>query len=351
MLVLVLLGWLGASPAQAEPGQANSVVEILAETFGSRETNDESVLDQVAATGKLVAGTRTDAAPFAYINAEGEWVGYSVDLLERIRSQIQQQLGRPIELELVPADGNGLELVVEGEVDIVCGSTSFSRSRNLEVDFSLGYFITGTQLLINSGSELGDEFVIGSVTGTTNHVLVQKLFPIAQLITLESRQVGLEALVNGRIDAFASDGILLEAMRHSWVDPSVALSVVPLAGTASEPVGQTDKSAITESALASPSSALEIVPELPFDEEAYACMLPQQEPAFQQLVNASLLNFMQNALIGEPEAIAVLNRWFGAAGVVPIDQQPLLTYFQEQVYRQFLPSATLPRTSLQLDQP
>jgi polar amino acid transport system substrate-binding protein len=340
-----LLGVLGASqPAQAEPGRANSVVELLAETFGSREVRDESVLDQVAATGKLVAGTRTDAAPFAYINAEGEWVGYSIDLLERIRSQLQQQLGRPVELELVAADGNGLTLVAEGEVDIVCGSTSFSRSRNLQVDFSLGYFVTGTQLLINADSELGDEFVIGSVSGTTNHLLIQKLFPIAQLVTVESRQVGLEALVLGRIDAFASDGILLEAMRQSWQAATAASGSGSGSGSGSVPsaAGQAEKSA-TAAPIVLPLSALEIVPNQPFDQESYACMLPQNNGAFQQVVNTSLLDFMQGALASRSSEAEVLNRWFGPAGIVPIDQQPLLTYFQEQVDKHSLPTPGLPQ--------
>lgn len=335
-------GGLGfGQPAQAQPGLVNSVVEMLAETFGRRESNEESVLEQVAATGKLVAGTRTDAAPFAYINAEGEWVGYSIDLLEQIRSRLQQQLGRPVELELVAANGNGLTLVAEGEVDIVCGSTSFSRSRNLEVDFSLGYFVTGTQLLINSGSELGSEFVIGSVSGTTNHLLIQKLFPIAQLVTVESRQVGLEALLHGRIDAFASDGILLEAMRRSWTAAAPAASGVASAG-------QAEKSAVPASADPLPnSSTLEIVPNQPFDEESYACMLPQNNSDFQQVVNTSLLDFMRGALAGEPRAVSLLNRWFGADGIVPIDQGPLLAYFQKQVDQHARPAAGLPQAHLQ----
>ncbi|MFM7426709.1 MAG: transporter substrate-binding domain-containing protein [Elainella sp.] len=357
VLALVWASGLGVShPVQAQPSSANSVVEMLAETFGRRESSDASVLEQVAETGKLVAGTRTDAAPFAYINAEGQWVGYSIDLLEQMRSRLQQQLGHPVELELVAADGNGLTLVAEGKVDIVCGSTSFSRNRNLEVDFSLGYFVTGTQLLINSGNELGDEFVIGSVSGTTNHLLIQKLFPIAQLITVESRQVGLDALVNGRIDAFASDGILLEAMRRSW-EPAAAPST---ATAADSTLAQAEKSATpaeppaqTPAATPLPShrGTLEIVPDRPFDQETYACMLPQNNPDFQQMVNASLLDFMKAALAGETQAMGILNRWFGVSGTVPIDQQPLLGFFQQQVDHHALPDTSLPQARIPTELP
>lgn len=264
-----------------------------------------SLLSQVARTGKLTAGTRTDAAPFAFRTPDGEWRGYSVDLLERIRATLQRELRRPVELELVDADTDSLALVSQGSVNIVCGSTSISPSRELQVDFSVGYFVTGTQLLINTENQLGTEFRIGVIAGTTNQQLMRRSYPLAQFVTVENRAMGLTALQNRRIDALASDGVLLEAMRMSLIDP------------------------------ASPdASPYEVFPDAPLDEEYYACMLPQGDEEFRQAVNRSLLSFMRGALAHKPAEQQILDTWFGAAGKVPIGSSGmtrLRDYFQQQI--------------------
>jgi polar amino acid transport system substrate-binding protein len=45
----------------------------------------ETVMEKVARTGVLTAGTRSSAIPLAYTNNGEEWVGLSVDLLLLIR--------------------------------------------------------------------------------------------------------------------------------------------------------------------------------------------------------------------------------------------------------------------------
>jgi polar amino acid transport system substrate-binding protein len=266
----------------------------------------ETILEKVARTGKLTAGTRTDAVPFAYLNPEGEWSGYSVDLLERIRGQLAQQLRQSVELELVAVDSNNqLAEVAEGDLDIVCGTVSVTRSRELNLGFSIGYFVTGTQLLINPAKPLGREFIIGAVASTTNEQLVRQRFPIARVVVFDNRAAGLTALERGRIDALASDGILLEAMRQT----------VPEA------------------------QPYEIVPDRPYGIEEYACVVPQDDPEFQEAVNQSLLAFMQGVLNGDPDNLEVLNTWFGPSGLVPIDTQPLFNYFQRQVDVYPIPAA------------
>jgi polar amino acid transport system substrate-binding protein len=261
----------------------------------------EEVLERVKRTGELVAGTRTDAMPFAYRDADDRWQGYSIDLLERVRSQMQQHLQRPVELKLVPVDStNRMNMVMAGSVDLVCGATSYSRRRELDVNFSVGYFVTGTQLLINTRSQLGAEFHIGVVAGTTNQSVMAKLFPIAQFSQFENRGNGLAALQRGQIDGLASDGILLQAMRQALPESErLNYQIFPAQQS--------------------------------YDQEKYACILPEGQPEFRKTVNAALMRFMQEAVTGAPQATATLDRWFGEQGVVPIDRQPLLNFFQQQL--------------------
>ena len=59
------------------------------------------ILERIRQTGVITAGTRKDATPFAYINEKGEWVGYSIDILEIIRQNVEKELGKTIRLKLV----------------------------------------------------------------------------------------------------------------------------------------------------------------------------------------------------------------------------------------------------------
>ena len=49
------------------------------------------VLPEVAHTSVLNAGTSKDAFPFAYQNAAGELVGYSVDILNLVRQELERK--------------------------------------------------------------------------------------------------------------------------------------------------------------------------------------------------------------------------------------------------------------------
>ena len=68
---------------------------------GNASVMAETVVEKIVRTGKLTAGTSKDALPFAYRNAEGELVGYSIDILELITEQLEEEYNRDIELELV----------------------------------------------------------------------------------------------------------------------------------------------------------------------------------------------------------------------------------------------------------
>src|SRR5512132_513280 len=43
----------------------------------------ETTLEKIARTGVLTIGTRTAVPPFAFMNKQGEWVGFAIDLVEQ----------------------------------------------------------------------------------------------------------------------------------------------------------------------------------------------------------------------------------------------------------------------------
>ncbi|MTJ15056.1 amino acid ABC transporter substrate-binding protein [Anabaena sp. UHCC 0187] len=252
----------------------------------------ETVMEKVARTGVLTAGTSKDALPFAYADSQGKLTGYSVDMLTLIQQQLEKELGKKIQLKLVAVTPAArIPKIINGQVDIVCDASSFTWERDKKVDFSISYGVTGTQILIKKDSNLGSpESLInkrvGVLAGTTNEQAIKQIQPQAKLVYLKTRPEGFAALEQGKIDAFASDSILLEG----WLQ------------TAKKP------------------DSFAIVPPRPYSREGIACMVPENNSKFLNSVNYSLVKFMQGFVNNNPKYVAIFDRWFGFQGAVYLNQ-------------------------------
>ncbi|MEM6610715.1 MAG: amino acid ABC transporter substrate-binding protein [Cyanobacteria bacterium P01_C01_bin.72] len=270
----------------------------------------ETVKEKIIRTGVLTAGTSKDALPFAYRNDQGEIVGYSIDILKLITQQLEQEYKRDIELELVALQPKErIPQLIAGEVDIVCDASSFTWKRDRQIDFSFSYSSTGTRLLTSRGQNYwdADSLVnqrIGALAKTTNERTIRRVQPEAEIVIVRDRAAGFAALEQGKIDAFASDGILLE----SWL------------GNVPNP------------------SQWQIVGD--YSREGIACMVPENNSQFLNTVNYSLIEFMQGLLDERPEYVTIFEQWFGAQGVLPltqdlksimIDNMQLLIDFKDQI--------------------
>lgn len=180
----------------------------------------EGTLDKVARTGEFVIGYRADASPLSYENADGKPSGYSVDICRRIAASVNAHFpDKDIKTTFRKISANErISAVVDGTVDIECGSTTITLSRKERVDFSLPTFVTGGSVLslksagIRSMSDLAGK-KIGVAKGTTTveelqNYLEENLID-AEIVVVEDRDVGKRQLDRGAIDALASDQIVL----------------------------------------------------------------------------------------------------------------------------------------------
>jgi len=257
-----------------------------------------NVWQRIQETGVITAGTRKDAVPFAYINDKGQWVGYSIDILEAIRQEAQRQMGKPIKLKLVEANENNRFSDIEtNKIDLECSSTTFTWKRTKRVDFSLSYFAAGTQLLVKEDSTLNSIKTlagkkIGVLDHSTNKAIIKQQQPEAKLVFVKDYADGVRLLEAGEIDGFAADSIVL--------------------------IGLKKKS----------NKGLKIVPETPYRYESYACMLPKDDSDWRNLVNYSLVKFMEGVVSDQPESVKIYERWFGENGVAPFPRDTINRYFE-----------------------
>lgn len=263
----------------------------------------ETVVEKVARTGFLTVGTRFDAIPYSYINDKGELVGYSMDVLERIRKRLQTRLGRPVTLQMIEANqpGEKINLIRSGDIDIAC-STAFTWERAKVVDFSTSYSISGVRILAKKGSNLSTpQSLIGkriALVPTSAAVDVIKLVqPRATIVTTYSTvEEAIEALKTGKIEAIAGDGI-------------------SLAGTI----------------LRDNPQAYEIVPEEALANFGIACMVPENNSTFLDDVNYAIVKMMQDYISEDAATVSQIDRWFGSQGMVPIPPELLKGFFAFKV--------------------
>jgi polar amino acid transport system substrate-binding protein len=165
----------------------------------------ETILGKIGRTGVLTAGTRGIAIPFAFINEKNEWIGFSIDLLEAIRIRLERRLGKPIKLEKKEVGGDPairIGLVANRTIDVECGVTTYSRSRDQTVDFSIPFFFTGAQLLVKRGSGIKSLTDVagkrvGAAEGTTNEKALRAAQPKADVVTFKDHPPGFLALEQG----------------------------------------------------------------------------------------------------------------------------------------------------------
>lgn len=173
-------------------------------------------LDKIRASGVITMGYVESSAPFSFVDESKQPQGYSVELCRAIASGVRAQLKlASLETRWVALTiQNRLQAVASGRVDLECGTTTWTLSRQALVDFSLITFLDGGSILSRVDSQLGR---IGDFSGkrlavitstTTEKVLrasLSKRGIDAEIVTVRNRKEGLKLLDNSEVDGFASD--------------------------------------------------------------------------------------------------------------------------------------------------
>jgi ABC-type amino acid transport substrate-binding protein len=242
-------------------------------------------LKKIADSKSIAIAYRADAIPFSFTDDKNEVVGFSIDLCKRVVNSIERQLNIPsLQIKWVPVTTQTrFDAVSKGQADMECSSSTVTLSRLKQVDFSSYVFVETTGLLVQAASGLrslsdmaGKK--IGVIAGTTNEQAINAQLKLRQLnanvVQFKSRDEAFAALVNGTVDAFASDKLLL--------------------------VGAVAKAA-------NPGSLALLPDELTF--EPYGIVLPRGDAAFRLAVNSGLAHLYSSGEIGE-----IFGRWFAALG-------------------------------------
>ena len=186
----------------------------------------ETTLEKVDKSGTLIIGTRTGSPPFGYVNKNNEWVGFSIDLVQKaIVPTLSKKLNKPIKLdkkETTPQ--TRIPLLTSNTVDLIAETMTDTQARRDQVDFSLTFFVTGAQFLVKKGTPIkGIESIAGrriaAQQGSTNARIIRERMPSAKLVEFPDQPAAFQALAQGQVQAYTNDGIQLAGLKAKAPKP------------------------------------------------------------------------------------------------------------------------------------
>lgn len=174
---------------------------------------------------------------------------------------------------------NRIPLLVNGTIDLECGSTTNNTTRAKDVDFAINHFYTGTRLLVKKSSGIKNYSdlkgkTVAVTSGTTNLQVLRKANADNQwgfdVVMPKDHADAFLLVENDRAAAFGMDDILLYGLIANSKSPD-AYEVV--------------------------ADSLQVEP--------YACMLRKDDPQFKALVNGVIGDLMKSGKFAE-----LYDKWF-----------------------------------------
>jgi glutamate/aspartate transport system substrate-binding protein len=241
----------------------------------------EGTLKKAKETGTITMGYRDSSVPLSYLDDKLQPIGFSLDLCKHVVDAVKAKLAKP-DLKVLQnpvTSATRIPLVVNGTVDIECGSTANMTIRQKQVAFSYTFFVPQFKWIARTNSSIaGTDDLRGKsvavTAGTNTAVFVNKLNSEGKLgMTIMNGKDHAESFLlveTGRASAWMEDDVLIAGFRANAKNPS-------------------DFKLLEKS----------------YPSDPYALILRKDDPQFKLLVDATLAKLMRS---GEFEKLYV--RWF-----------------------------------------
>jgi glutamate/aspartate transport system substrate-binding protein len=267
-------------------------VAVAQDNAATASTERIDTLKRIKDTGAITIGVREASVPFSYIDAQKQPQGYSIDLCLKIADAIKTELKMPrLDVRFMPVtSSNRIGMVKSGKVDLECGSTTNTRDRQKDVAFSYTTFVAGIKMLARKSSNItsvedlrGKTVVV--TKGTTSETMLKQLNEdrVLKLAILETKDhnESFADIADGKAVAFPMDDVLLYGLISKAAKP--------------------DDFAVVGKYLSV---------------EPYGILLRTDEPAFERLVDRTLVDLFQSG-----EVRRIYARWFSTHELtVPMNQ-------------------------------
>ncbi|MNR90267.1 Glutamate/aspartate periplasmic-binding protein precursor [compost metagenome] len=255
---------------------------LMMSSFATVQAQDlTGTLKKIKETNSITIGYRESSIPFSFLDDKQQPIGYAVDLCMKIVDTIKADLKMPgLKVAMQPVtSSNRIPLLLNGTIDLECGSTTNSKVRQEQVAFGPSYFVINVTAAVKKSSNINsladlDGKTISTTSGTTSVPLLKayKKTESAQVKEIYGKDHAESFLLmaDDRAVAFVMDNILLAGQ--------IANSKRP--------------------------ADYKILPES-LREEPYSMMLRKDDPQFKALVDKSIGAVMKSGEINK-----IYAKWF-----------------------------------------
>ena len=187
--------------------------------IGAATAQPNDTIAKVKSAGAITMGVRDSSGVLSYTLGDGKYVGYHVDICQRIIANLEKSIGKKLDVSYTPVTSqNRIPLVENGTVDIECGSTTNNEARQRQVAFAFTTYVEEVRIAVrtNSGITAIAQLNGKNVATTTGTTSVQLLRKNERATGVDFKEVfgkdhadSFLLLESGRADAFVMDGQIL----------------------------------------------------------------------------------------------------------------------------------------------
>jgi polar amino acid transport system substrate-binding protein len=191
---------------------------VFAENVRDQLT-EESTLEQVLQRGVLRVGMST-FVPWAMKDKTGKLVGFEIDVAARLAKDMG------VKAEFIPTKWAGIiPALLTGKFDVIIGGMGILPSRNLKVNFTIPYDVTGMSMVAHKELAEGfkgledfnrEDVVLAVRLAATPVAAAQKFMPKAQLRKFDDESQAVQELLNGKAHAVVASAPMpaFRALKH-----------------------------------------------------------------------------------------------------------------------------------------
>jgi len=227
----------------------------MAMIFGVPLLASAQTLERIQTSGTFNVGFVPDQAPISFKAEDGKARGYAVELGQKVADALKAKVGLPdLRTKYIATSlKDGLDMVAEGRIDLLCGATSDTLKRRERVSFSLPIFVTGTAVILRKDAPpdlvrvlQGKKAYSGPIwRGSVNLALAEHTYAvhagtvteewvreriatlrvIATIVTVDDHAKGVEMVAKKKADAYFADRVILDnyATRSKYADELMVL--------------------------------------------------------------------------------------------------------------------------------
>lgn len=189
---------------------------LIGSLFYVSPSQATDTLAKIKESGELLAGVRPDAPPMGYLDSNGEFQGFGVD----IAKEVAKKLG--VTVKFVPSNSQTrIPLLNSGRTDADFTTTTPTKEREEVVDFSIVFVWDTVVPLVRQGEsnnpkDYGPPRKVSTTQGNYAINLFKALIPDANITVFPEYPDAVQALIAGKVDAVLTNRFVAQSFADRY---------------------------------------------------------------------------------------------------------------------------------------